>query len=426
MSTMRIFNVVASLFVAGFAAQALAQEGGSTRKFYYSATPEGQTMPEGVGRVRAVYVNATGDQAFDKNGNKSDSIVKATIKGGAVALEYGYTHDISLQLKVPFILSQTVELNKTSAAYGSKKSAAYSESFAKLASATSNTITDQTSLESAIKTAFIGGCVKAGGSTTSCATSYADGTLTSSGASALGLSSSFGAGSSSVTAKAYAAAAASASETAVNNALVSKAESTGGKGIGDVEIGALYKAYTTDPIYFSIGAGIRLPTGSRNLGTNEQDTTRSAYELGIRTNFDYLPVDTFMISWQNQAEVGLAGTKREVNGVSQERKRDGVREVGFIQLRPSLAAVTPALENVKTVFGLSYDYDNAEKIKSNGNESTSDRTMVQNLFVGLGYSFLGHGVPAQFDVDYEKPLKGTNQTVAVTKTTYTMKVYAKF
>jgi hypothetical protein len=426
MSTMRIFNVVASLLAVGFAAQAFAQEGGAARKFYYSSTPEGKTLPEGVARFRGIYQTATGDQAYDKNGNKSDSIVKATVVGSAAVFEYGLSDKLSLQFKMPFYMSQKVELNKTSAAYGTAKSGAYSSSFASLAKATSVSVTDQASLETSIKTAFIGACVTAGGSATTCATSYADGTLSSSGASAIGLASTFGAGSSSVSAKTYAAAAASASETSISKAIASAAESTGGRGMGDLEIGALYEAYVADPVFFSIGGGLRLPTGNRNLSGTEQDTTRSAYELGLRLNLDYLATDWFMISWQNQSEVGLAGTKREVNGVSQERKRDGVREIGFIHLKPSLAVASPSLDAVKTSFGISYDYDNAEKVTSAGKETVTDRAMVQNLYASVGYSFLGHGIPAQFDIDHEKPLKAQNQTVAVTKTTMTVKAFAKF
>ncbi len=131
-------------------------------------------------------------------------------------------------------------------------------------------------------------------------------------------------------------------------------------------------------------------------------------------------------SWQNQSELGLMGTKREVSGVSETRKRNGVRDLSFIYFNPSLSVVSPALAPIKTAFGMTYDYDSAETVTRNDVETTTARGMAQNMYLGLGYSFLSMGIPAQFDIDHESPMKGQNQTVAVTKTTATIKAYAKF
>jgi hypothetical protein len=415
---MRIFKIFASLMAVGFAAEAVAQEGAATRKFHYSATPEGKTLPDSVYRFRAIYQSATGDQAYDKDGNKADAVVKATVVGGAAVAEYGYTDKLSLQLKVPFYLSQKVELNQGTSAYSSLKSS----TFAANASGAKNAAELTAAIRAQVVAKF-----KAGGACASdaaCGAAYDAGLLkTPTAGSIIPGTSSVAAG---IAYKDAVPVAAAQIDAAIDAGIKAAAESTGGRGMGDMEIGVLYEAFSAEPVFFSLGGGLRLPTGNRNLAGTEQDTTRSAYELGLRMNLDYLPAEWFMVSWQNQSELGLTGTKREVNGVSQERKRDGVRQVGFIYLKPSLAAVSPALDSIRTTVGVSYDYDSSEKITSNGKETATDRGMVQNMFVGVGYSLFGLGVPAQIDIDYEKPMKGTNQAVAVTKTTMTLKAFAKF
>lgn len=427
---MRTFNYLATLFAAGFAAQAVAEEltaNATMPHFYYSATPEGKTLPAGVARIRLPYQTVTGSTTYDKDGSKSDSILKYSATGGAFVFEYGLSDKLSLQWKTDYYMNQSTSINTSSDAYGTTKAGLYSSKTSALAKATSTTITDQASLTAAVRTAFIGGCVKGGGGdATACATAYENETLKSTSATALGLSSAFGAGSASVSAKAYATGAAAAVESSISSGIKDAAESEGGRGLGDTIAGVLYEAYNTDTVFLSVGGGIRLPTGKRNLSGTELPTTRAAYELGVRLNLDYLPIDWFMFSWQNQSEGGIASTKREVNGVSQTLSRNGIRNVGFVYLKPSLAPLSPALDSIKTNFGVSYDYDSSQKISANDVEVSTDRTMANWLYAGLGYSFLNLGVPAQLDLEYEQPMSSKNVTVAVTKITTTLKAYAKF
>jgi len=423
---MRILNLLAGLVCIAAATQGLAQENLSTTKSY-ALRPEGKTLPAGVARVRLPYLMATGSEAYDKNGNKSDAAVKVTATAGAVVAEYGVSDKISLQLKTDYILSQKVELNPNTAAYSDLKSKTYSEKTATLATATKLAITDQTSLATAIKTAFIGGCIASpGGTAQVCATNYESGALNSAGATALGLASSFGAGSASISAKAYATAAAAATESAISSGIKSKAESEGGRGMGDTIAGVLYEAYDTNSLFVALAGGIRLPTGNRDLAGTEQDTTRSAYELGLRFNIDALPMDWLMISWQNQSEVGFMGTKRKVSGVTEEHKRDGVRNVGFVYLKPSLEALNPALSAFRASVGLTYDYDSAEIMKKSGVETATQHSQMNWAYASLGYSLLNMQFPLEIDVEHEMPFQGKNVTLATKKTTITAKAYAKF
>lgn len=426
---MRTLNYLATLFVAGFAAQAVADEitaNATMPHFFYSATPEGKTLPAGVGRVRLPYQVVSGSTSYDKDGNKSDSILKYSATGGAFVFEYGLSDKLSLQWKTDYYMNQSTSINTSSDAYGTTKSGLYASRTSALAAATSTAITDQASLIAAVRAAFIGGCIKGGTSAAACATAYDNETLKSSSATAIGLAGTFGAGSTDVSAKTYAAAAGAGVESAISSGIAGAAESEGGRGLGDTIVGVLYEAYNTDTFFFSVGGGVRMPTGKRNLSGTELPTTRAAYELGIRLNADYLPIDWFMLSWQNQSEGGIASTKRQVNGVSQTLSRNGIRNVGFIYLKPSLAPLSPALDSIKTNFGVSYDYDSSQKISMNDVETSSARSMNNWLYAGLGYSFLNLGVPAQLDLEYEQPISGKNVSVAATKITTTVKAYAKF
>lgn len=430
---MRILTCLSTALTMGIAAHAAADEITANPimpKFYYSTTPEGKTLPTGVARIRIPYQLVNGSTTYDKDGNKSDSLFSYNATGAAFVFEYGITDRLSFQWKTDFYLKQTTSVNSSSAAYGTLKSGLYTSRTSALAAATNTSITDQNSLQNAIKTAFIGGCVKAGGAAATCATDYESGALKSTAATALGLGTSFGAGSASVSAKDYASAASSATETAISSGLASataSAEATGGRGLGDTIFGLLYEAYNTDSFFLSVGGGVRLPTGKRNLGANEIDTTRSAYELGLRLNLDYLPIDWFMLSWQNQSEGGIVGTKRDVSGVSQTTTRNGIRNVGFVYLKPSLAPISMELDGIKTQVGMTYDFDSAEKVSINDVESTTDRSQQMWAYAGIGYSLLGFGVPAQLDLEYETPMgKNKNVTIATTKTTATLKTFARF
>jgi hypothetical protein len=148
--------------------------------------------------------------------------------------------------------------------------------------------------------------------------------------------------------------------------------------------------------------------------------------VGARINVDVLPVDWFMVSWQNQSEVGLLGASRKQDGVSVDMKRDGVRNVGFVYLKPSLEAMMPGLESLRASVGITYDFDSAQKLTSEGVEITSDRTSTVWNYASLGYSFLGMGLPLQLDLEHEIPNQGKNATIAPTKTTVTAKAFARF
>jgi hypothetical protein len=417
---MRNGCLVASLVLLSAASQGLAQEGVSTKKLSYALLPEGKTLPAGVARFRLPYQIASGSSGYDADSKKVDSPVKFTAIGGAIVAEYGLTDKISLQWKTDYVVNQKAEINRNSPAFPLTKQAIYAEKTAALSAATNLTVTDQASLANAIKTAFIGGCMQSGQSQGTCVAAYENGTLTSSGVTA-DLANSFGPGSASVSAKAYATAAAAATESKIE-----KGMSPSGKGMGDTIVGVLFEAYDSGTTFVALAGGVRIPTGNHDLKFAELDSTRGAWEAGARINVDLLPVDWFMVSWQNQSEVGLFGATHKEDGLTVDTKRNGVRNVGFVYLKPSLAAMAPALESLRASIGLTYDLDSALVQTSGGVETTGARSEMVWNYASLGYSFIGMEVPLQFDVEHEMPNRGKNSPIAATKTTYTLKAFARF
>ncbi len=426
-------HLIVSILAVGFSAQGFAastEQPLSTneeRGLSYSTGAESATLPGGVVRVRLPYQIQNGDKTYDKDGNKSDAAAKVSASGGALVLEYGLTDSLSLQMKTDYRKAQTIKF--TDQFRADTKSNYYASTFSTLTSSTGVAITDQASLETALKTAIIGGCVANGTSAANCSAAYDAGTIPSTGLSTT-LTQTFGAGNANLTAKQWVAQAGAGMEARIapaTTAGLDGAEYEGHMALGDTLVGILYNPIKEEPLYVAIGGGFRLPTGNRNLGINEQDFTRSAYEIGVRANVDYLPIDWFMISVQNQSEVGIAGTKREVAGVSHEMSRKGVRNVGFVYLKPSLHVFHPSLAAVKTNFGLSYDYDSGEYDNANSVTTGGDRTAQVWKYVGIGYSFLhSMALPIQFDIEYETPYSGKNVAIATTKLTSTLKAYARF
>lgn len=434
---MRISNLMASFIMVGFAAQAAAEEAApmssnESRGLSYSTGADSATLPQGVARVRLPYQAVKGNTTYDKDSNKSDSAATVTATAGAVVLEYGLSDDLSLQMKVDYRMSQSIKFTDRS------KAAVKQAGYVKAASALGiSGITDQASLEATLKTAIVSVCQGAGGAAATCEAAYTAGALktdsiSTSSTSALvaKVAGKFGNGSANIAAKDYVSAAGVAADkeiSAGSDAFVASNEYEGKGSLADTIVGVLYNPIKTAPFYAAVGAGLRIPTGNRNLAVGEQDATRSAYEFGLRVNLDYLPADWFMVSWQNQMELPLAGTKREVGGVSQENMRKGARNVGFLTFKPSLHVIHPSLEAVRTNFGLTYDYDNGEITKVNGVKSGGARTSQSWTAIGVGYSFLhSMKLPLQLDVDYEMPRSGTNVTIATTKTTATLKGYYRF
>jgi len=410
---MRLRNVIAAIAAITVTNQGLAQDDLSTKKLSYALLPEGKTLPAGVARFRLPYQMASGSTAYDDAGKKSDSPVKFSAKGGAFVAEYGLTDKISLQWKTDFVLSQKTEMagNRAWEKDGYTGAVAKRTDLQALQALTNVTIDSRANFEKAATLKALND-LKTGNACTDIATdcvAFLAGNSPTAVATRKGIADQV-----------------AATDALVYEGVKKEALAEGGRGMGDTILGVLYEAYDSGGMFVALAGGVRVPTGNRDLSGTELSTSRSAWEVGARINVDMLPVDWFMISWQNQSEVGIAGAKHKVDGVSVETKRDGVRNVGFVYLKPSLEAVAPGLDSLRASVGITYDFDSAQKLTSDGEtETTPHSSMIWN-YASLGYSMLHMGIPLQLDLEHEMPNRGKNAKIAATKTTVTAKAFMKF
>jgi hypothetical protein len=448
---MRISNVLASLFLAGFAAQALADDPSVDPKTApaakdpnaFATLPEGKVLPKGVMRARAVYGKTTGNgSSYDKNGNKIDAVVEVNGTGGAAVFEYGISDTLSLQIQQDFILGFESKLKadklKASSSWAGYMTSAYSstatsaKSIRDLETSTGTKITSKETFTTAYTIAVAGTLMKTSpalcgnaASVTECIGKIQAGAAAPADIASLGIK----AGdkySTAISAKAETTDA--ALQDGVVAASKAVAEKKGGRGLADTTIGVMYEALSTDNFHVAVSGGIRYPSGNRDRAASERPTGRGLTEFGARFNLDYTPIPTLALAWQNQSEVMAAAGKYNIAGESATVSRHGVRNIGFFLVKPSLAGLNESLGFIAPKVGLSYDYDSEERLKKgSGTETpTGPRTCERKLIAGLGLSGFDAGIPLHFDVEYRKSLAGQNIAAATDSLTTQLKAYYKF
>jgi hypothetical protein len=236
-----------------------------------------------------------------------------------------------------------------------------------------------------------------------------------------------------------------------DSAVVRAASPTDGRtGLGDLETGVLVAVLPNGPLTYSVGLGLRYPTGSfSDVPASQRGTGRGTLDAGLRQNLDFAVGRSVMLSWQNQSEVMLVkGQKKKTSLIDsselnladpttpaavsagsdgednmQEFTREGVRNVGFLKAGLNLSAFSDDLRALGTYAQWSYNVDGQERLDG---RALSDRKQTQSALAGLSVSGLGYQIPASFDVDYEVPTGGKNVALATSVVTMTLKAYYKF
>ncbi|NBW82480.1 hypothetical protein EBR21_12065, partial [bacterium] len=72
---------------------------------------EGKTLPAGVFRGRFVYKAASGSNAFSAEGKKENSGFKLAAGAAAIVAEYGWNEAVSVQLLVPYVVSNKLAID---------------------------------------------------------------------------------------------------------------------------------------------------------------------------------------------------------------------------------------------------------------------------------------------------------------------------
>ncbi len=371
---------------------------------YYAAIGEGQTLPAGVIRVRVPYNYVTSGHGYDKDGQRQDLGLKLKATATAFVLEYGVTGRMSLQLLAPYILSNELGLDGTTFA----KSDLYKERVAAFLAGVASKLQAQ------------GICP----SPEACARLLDEGyslPVDTSVTLPTGESLTLRAG---VPVKSYAG-------SIVTGAARPK---EGRTGLGDVEIGMLFSVFRRYNFGISVGAGLRLPTGSfADVPAAERGTGRGTVDFGLRTNVDFAPAPGLWIGWQNQAEQMLkGGTKRQTslldNGEltdaeAQELERVGIRNVGFFKVGWGLGTLTQSLASLGVQTQFKYAKQSEDRLD---NVAQGPRASSQAFLAGASFDGLAYRLPLQVAYDHEVPIGGTNVTLATTVQLLTLKAYYKF
>ncbi|MCX6118071.1 MAG: hypothetical protein NT027_11055 [Proteobacteria bacterium] len=378
----------------------------------FATRPEGAVLPENVVRARYIYTNYVGQSVgYDKDGNKQDTPVDLNLKGGAIVVEYGINDELSLQFNQKFVTSYEITANsdRTMAATAAARAA-------------NKSLLNQ------------GVCAKFSITAATCDATL-NVTTPSAGQVAL-LNASFEDPKSSApglkfdTSTAIGASISRYVDSAAQAAVDKAANSSGGRGLGDLEIGALWnpKRSTDETLDYAIGGGVRIPWNRDRAATGEKSITRDAPEIALRVNFDYRPVEMLSIAWQNQSEAGIGQGKYKIGDTSMTYTRKGIRNQGFLMVKPSVAGISESLKMFSPKVGFTYDFGNELYQKSGDADvaSTGARGYELKYYAGLGASLLDVGAPVVLELEYEKSRSGKNTPIAIDRYQGQVKAYYRF
>jgi hypothetical protein len=455
-----IFAACAATCVA--AAPALAQSMESlqqpppttSNEYLYATQPEGKTLSEGMLRVRLPYKTYDAKTGYDEDGKKVDQPVHLRAAGGAFVAEYGLNSRVSLQMRVDYYTKQQIEFDtadfKNSAVYrqtyddlyAANLPEAQAQAYGALSQQLHQTVTAET-LTPTIKSGVARGLAGKGACGT---TSEADcaarieaglaapielneantglpGLKIPAGTPLKAALEAYSAGVKTQVEKQAADGLAAKLEDEIAAGAKSKYQKDGAVGLGDTTLGVLYEVLSTAPAYLSLGGGVRFPTGKcASLGFAELPTSRCVTEAGLRSNVDLLPVDWFMLSWQNQAEAMVVKGKMDNGDKKVDVKRKGVRNVGFVYLKPSLVPISRALNVLAPRIGATYDYDSGKVVDG----KAAPRSNQENMLYGIGIDLTRFGLPFQFDYEHEEPFRGRDVALASKTNFYSLKAYYIF
>lgn len=391
----------------------------------YVMLGEAQTLPEKVLRARYIRRNLVGNQTFEEGGNKKDIGIDAVINVNAYVLEYGLTDKLSLQLLIPQVASNQVTIN----AEKFSKSKAYAKRYQELMDEVVPFLISE------------GQCADA-------ATCYEK---INNQAYAIPTNSPIKL----PTGEDYTVQGGIPVERAAYSLITNAAKPQDGKtGISDILIAALYNVYNSQTQMFSVGGGLRLPTGKGDDEKSYNRTGSGFTTLGIALKYDFRISDPLMLSFSNQTEIHLknarwkryslidpdqlneadpnslgadSGIPGDGDGVSNnyEVSRKVPLNTGFLRLAYALGDLNPILSSLSVLgyYGWNFDpesyYDG--QAQQDGARSTSITYAL--AFDGLG---LNPRIPVGVSVSQERMLTGENVAIADVSTYLNLIFYYKF
>ncbi|MCX6125582.1 MAG: hypothetical protein NTV34_12685, partial [Proteobacteria bacterium] len=359
----------------------------------FATKPEGAVLPEKALRVRYIYSRISGQgNGYDSAGGKSIAPLDVSLNAGAIVFEYGLTPELSIQFLQNFVTGYDLRTN-------SERALDY-------------TADTRSKLRSQFKALICAGLKVPD---TSCDATIAQ-PPSASIAAALNASSVVQGQAPGISFDVS-----SPISTTVSNYVdaatlrqVGSSESSGARGLGGAELAFLWSPQSQGALQFSVGSGFRIPMNKDLAAHGENSITRDVPEFGLRTNIDYLATETLALGWQNQAEVGIASGNYKIGEADATFSRKGLRNLGFLLIKPSLAGIHDSLKMFGPKLGIKYDYGNERYIKLGGADTVSlaPRGHEYKYYAGLYVDFFPYRVPLQMELEYEKSFKGKNVAIA--------------
>jgi hypothetical protein len=373
------------------------------------ALPEGQTLPENLWRFRSVHKFYEGSKGYDKDGHSYSSGFSGEGHGSGWVLEYGLTDKVSLQVLVPYYYRQSVVLDGENF----RETDLYQSEYQKAMDLVTGKLVEKGLCPNK---GACEGLVKSGfrlpqGQTI---------TVPHSGEQ-LVISSE------------------EEIQVFIDRFILNGAAPSGnGKvGLGDVETGILWNVFRSPQWSFSMGMGLRWPTGSfKDVPQGYRPTGGGIYELGTRLNLDYELCSGLWLSYQDQLEIPLNTAERKRSSDASPdsflpedtttpilyKKKSPTREA-FLKVNYGLGVLSSYLEPYG-VFG-SYIYKKDGTMEIDGHVKRKAQSLHWGTF-GAYVDGRNYGVPFGFDIERRIPLGGRNALVAPDITVLSLKMYAKF
>lgn len=408
----------------------------------YAVLQTGKTLPKGIFKVDLPVAYSFGNQGFNSSGKKIDNGITASRWITGVAVQYGLTNSVSIGIGFPYTASYKLGMNGNTVA-------ANSELYAKYYNHVVHDLAE--------KLAANGLC---GGqpTTETCSNLINNGVFTLSNSTPLavtlptGESFSFNSGS--------------PLKEQIRNLLLTASEpANGATGLGDIQLGILWSIISEEspirhvPLYFSVGGGLRIPTGKFNIvsamratgGDGTLITGGGTYDAIARLNLDYIVVPGVILSWQHQAEysinkVDLRRTsmldnksfntadpkKSDVTGKGDGQGNDlefwrkGLHHIGFLQASWGVGNVAQSLKWLGFYTQAKYNiaakaYLNGQPIYTFGDQFYLGESAMHpdhgyeqyySVVVGSKISGLPYMLPAEFSAEFEYPYAGYNRMVS--------------
>jgi hypothetical protein len=404
----------------------------------YTVFPAGKTLPEKVIKATTFYAYTYGDKGYSPDGKSSHEGFTMQRGMSGILLNYGVTDRLSIGVGLPITVFNHITMNGTQF----ENSFLIKEYYDRMVRGIAEAIYDDPTQKSQLQMVGVLSDV-----------SSVDAIINSINSSNMPVPSNV-----SIplpTGENYTFSPGTMSLRDMVNTILTQANRPveGLRGIGDLQVGFLWAAIretSKNPISLSLGGGARFPTAQfkvpRGYKTTGGDATLmtggGTYDAIFRLNVDFRMHPGLYLSFQNSTEHSL--TKVELTRTSLinpgvyntttpsewattlDFEREGLRNVGFLQLGWGLATLSPLLKPVGLT--ASFKYNIAAQAYLQGIKHPypdGGPEQYYSVLTGVTLSGLPYRIPLVFEFTYETPVAGSNRVISPSNIQANLSLFAK-